>query len=464
MDWIPFLAAGLRLTDLHDSSRTPGSVFGSPSEERPGAGDGLWLDVGTRLLEYLHERDVEANEAWVPLGAFFEAMKARHPQLGEADLQQVVSYLATPSELRFLGAAQGSDDPQLRISKDTALVERPAQSAPDRCRLSQRGRLAVALSRISRNWLYTHHDAEKIVSALLMGEFQDVPRQCLTLGQAIRSFAHEITRMLEQPGQDALVQSFRERGSHYLETISKVQDAVSRARELLHTAEVLERFDRWCEANPGSDLQLATVGRTLDELMQAVERLGRRFNLMIAELSRRRRQVVGNVRFDLAARALARQSPRADVLERCLAALAPWSVRVALVSPEDTVGSLRVDPDRHQARSGRVFDSESTGTLPMSPMDLFLESRRDRVLQALRAGPVSLGEACRRGWADVGGDLRLGELVGVYGAPDWLGEQRLRVVASLLPAALDVSLPDGTYLCGDDIRLTLLGEEEAAAP
>ena len=50
MEWPVLLASTARLLDLHDSDRTVGGSIYSPDERRRGAGMGLWLDVGTRLL------------------------------------------------------------------------------------------------------------------------------------------------------------------------------------------------------------------------------------------------------------------------------------------------------------------------------------------------------------------------------------------------------------------------------
>jgi hypothetical protein len=98
MDWPTVVAPVARLIDIHDCGHTPGALWNTPPERRPGTESGLWLSIATSLLEYLHEKDLEANEAWIPLRGIFDDLAKQHV-ISEQDVLFVASYLATPSRL-----------------------------------------------------------------------------------------------------------------------------------------------------------------------------------------------------------------------------------------------------------------------------------------------------------------------------------------------------------------------------
>jgi len=473
-DWIGFLAAALRLVDLHDSARTPGTIATPPREERTGLRNGLWLHLGVQLLSYLDECDRESNEGWNPLGPFYQEARGRHPGLSDDDIQLVVHYLSTPSEIHFLKDQTKPDSDhapatELRLagSKDSALVERRSlRGQTDACRLTGRGRLAISLARASHNWLYAHHDADKLSTALQYGEFQDIPLQCAALGQSIRRFAHELTRVLEQPGRHELSSHFMERGGQYLDTIRRVQTAVQHAREQLGTADTRERFNQWLDHHDDTQLDLRALRRTLDDTMQAVERLSRRFSAFLNQVTDSHREVVGAIPFDQVALAFALRPPGLDTIDLLTNGLGPWLPGLCFGAPGDMQGILRAEVDRHQASEARVFGEDSDAQHEKSPMDLFVEQHRDAILAALRQGPVRLSKALELGWTRVDQDCHLTELVGLYSAPTWLrmgaqpGPEAGSIRLSIRPGELDVAIEGDAWLAGDDIEMQWLPPQE----
>lgn len=455
-DWIGFLSAAFRLVDLHDTNRSFGNAPGLVKEVRTGHADGRWLHLAVQLLTYLDECDLESNEGWNPVGPFQKSMAAGPHGLREEDVQQVIVYLSTPTAVYFLK----EDSPV--STKDTALIERRSMRGHvDMCRLTQRGRLALGLARLSHSWLYAHHDADKLVTAIQYGEFQDLPRQCSALGQSVRAFSHEITRIMEQPGKTEQIQHFLERGSQYLDSIRKVQGAVRNARELLATAEVGDRFEQWAELVGDQDLSLGMLRRSLDELMQSVERLSRRFSAFLHQVTEVRRKVVGTIPFEQAALAFVFHPPEAHTLDSLVGNLGPWLPALAFGAPEDMQGLLRAEMDSHQALGAKVFDDDTGAEGALTPMELFVAERRDEILAALALGPVRLGEAVERGWAVLDGQPRLTELVGVYGAPSWLGPEAEAIRLTLETGGLNARIEGRTWLAGDDIEMSLQQKDEA---
>lgn len=447
MDWIPFLAAAVRLVDLHDSQHAIGVEPQAPPEVRPATSDGLWLDIAAQLMEYVQEQDIEANEGWIYLGPFFEQMMRRH-RLPPRDVRYVVLQLTTPSELVSI-APDSTDTPhRVRRTKETALLERPAQHVVDRCRLTPVGRRALALAQAGQNWLYTHHDAEKIVTAINLGDFGDLTRHCGLVAHAVRGFAHEITRLLEQPGHDQLIQSFIEHNGRYLETIEKVQRAVGTAKQLLRTDQVQAQLAQWNEPRR-EPLAPLTLYRALDELMQSVERLARHFADFVAAVTGKPRDVVGTVRFDKAAMALAFGPAPQDLVHACITALGPWAAALAAPIATDFEGCL-VTIGEEVAHEGIAFSDESDVREP-TMMERFMLRYRAQICEALRQGPLSIMDAAQRGWVTLEGEDVLSQVIGVYAAPDWLGIPDAKICVGTLPGALDVAVAPGRYLRGDDL-------------
>lgn len=459
-DWISYLSAAFRLVDLHDSARSFGSTPTSLKEERTGRRDGVWLHLACYLLSYLDECDLETNEGWNPIGPFVKDICGRHRSLNDDDVQLVISYLSTPTEVYFIKEEPNKGQLRVASTKDTALIERRSiRGQTDLCRLTQRGRLAITLAKASHNWLYTHHDADKLMTALLYGEFHDIPKQCASLGQSIRAFAHEITRTMEQPGQNEVIAHFLDRGNQYLDSIRKVQTAVQNAREHLGTAEVRERFNQWFEQNEGMGLDLGVMRRTLDELMQTVERLSRRFSAFLHQVTDTQREVVGAIPFEKAALAFVFQPPSLVVMDMLTGNLGAWLPEMCFGAPEDMQGILRAEIDRHQASQPKVFGEDAGATRERTVMELFVHEHREAMFSALKAGPVRLGTALTMGWAKIGDQCHLTELVGVYSAPSWLGRGADVIQLRIKPGSLDARVEGCTWLAGDDIEMQLVQEQ-----
>jgi hypothetical protein len=92
-------------------------------------------------------------------------------------------------------------------------------------------------------------------------------------------------------------------------------------------------------------------------------------------------------------------------------------------------------------------------------MELFVHEHRDAMFSALKAGPVRLGTALTMGWAKIGDQCHLTELVGVYSAPSWLGHGTDSIQLTLKPGSLDARVDGRTWLAGDDIEMQLIQEQ-----
>jgi len=452
MDWTDYLSTVVRLVDLHDSGHKPGTASPPPSEDRPGLGTGLWLDIAVKLIEYLHEHDIEANEGWIYLGEFIEEM-GKHHGVSEDDVQYVVSYLATPS--RICSVVEKDDGPPhaIKTTKETALVERPLHQVADRCRLTQIGRQALQMAKMTSNWLYAKHDAQKLCTAILTEDFGVIITQAAAIAQAVRSFSHEITRLLERPGEQEVWETYTKRANDYIEAISDVGDAVIGASDLFATKDVRVRFEAWQSAQQGDVISAELINETLLEIMQSVTKLRRKFADLITELASQKRTIIGNIRFDKAALWAAFNMPSHDQIQLCLTALGPWEVEAFFPSPLDLYGAMRADIEEDHTNILQ-FDEESEQELPAA-IHRFLTQYKQEILDTLQEGSVSLSAAIAKGWVSLDGAIALTELVGVYAAPDWMGVEGQQIGIAFSPGVLNATLPDGAHLRGDELMMFL---------
>lgn len=456
MDWSDYLSTVLRLVDLHDSSHKPGIPTFPPSEERSGLGNGLWLDIAVSLIEYLHENDIEANEGWIYLGEFVDAMQKRH-EVAEDDIQYVVSYLATPSRLCTFGTNGVEGQYKVKTTKKTALIERPRHQVADRCRLTPVGRQALQMAKMSSNWLYTKHDAQKIKTAMLSGDFAAILPQAASIAQAVRTFSHEITRLLERPGEQEVWEMYSERAKDYTEAIKDVGNAVIDASDLFVSKEVCEKFDAWLESQKTVEVTQEAINDTLHEIMQSVTSLRRKFSDLITELASKRRNIIGNVRFDKAALWAVFNMPAEKQIELCLSALGPWTIEVSMPSPIDLYGSMRPLLEEDNTRT-LVFNEESSQELPVAIHE-FLSKYKNDIISSLQQGSLSLSKAIENGWITLDGEIALTELVGVYTSPDWMGSEGNQIGIGFNHGNLKAQLPDGASLRGDELLMFWLDRE-----
>lgn len=453
MDWPTLIAPMARLIDLHDCDHTPGAVWNTPPENRPGIESGTWLSIATGLLEHLHRRDLEANEAWVPLREVFHELAAEHG-ISEEDVLFVASYLATPSRLTTLIRNKDTDALERRITKkDTALIEWPRNTkARDRCRLTAAGNRAIQLSQSSHNWLYADNDAEKLLKAVEYGAFEDIPVLAEKTIAQIRQFSKDITVLLERRDLEDLVEDFRQHRDDYLAVLSGVQQSVQAAHERFSLAETIERFEIW-ETKSTNPLSAYSIINAFGDVLQAIERLSRRFQDLLSVLVSEKRAVIGSIPFDKVAVGLAFFPCSDDIVEHCLTQLGPTFSEITMPALSDFEGLLCTEVTDKPVMSP-VFDNVADEELP-SPLERFLAAYGEEIIAALMQGPISLSDAAQRGWLKLENIDTLPQLVGIYNTPEWLNIDPQTLEVTYEADCLDMTLPGGHRLVGDSLILRL---------
>lgn len=465
MEWIELLATTVRLVDVHDSRHDPGVLAPLVSEDRAGRNDALWLDIATQLLEYLNYQDQEVSDGWVPLGDFVSDMQARHPavEISKEDVYWVVNMLATPTRLTAasideMGVASGS-----WITKATALVERPRHKVADRCRLTIAGRRTLQVGKYASDWIFAPHDAAKLVTAIEYNNFSALIEQTTSLKQNIRGFSHELTSLLERLESESLREAFLERQESYLEAINGVSAATSQALELFRTTEKQQRYADWMDkAGDNAPLPQVVIS-ALTSIGQAVIQLRKRLHDLVPALQSERRHVVGAVNFDKAALSLVFNPPGNDALLNTFNLLGPWFLASGFPQPDALIGHLYFDKGEESTSTLTFHESlPAIGKLP-SLLDRFLATHGAKLAEWLKQGKsISLAEAIVQGLLQVDDDVMLGQLVGVYSFPEWLGEGIGALRVTLVTDGLKEVLPDGSTLIGDDLLLELCNKESSS--
>jgi len=450
---LPLLSATIRIADIHDSSHESGTSISNFTENRPQNSDGLWMEIATQLIQYLYEEDIEANEGWIGLLPFIEDMRLSY-NVPEEDVVFVLNYLATPTRLTSC-SLDDEGKVSSKTTKKTALIEKPHHQSSKRARLTDVGRQTILLSQSAQKWLYANHDAEKIKAAIEGKDFGSIPQLCLHLSQSIRGFAQQIRKVLEKPGINELMDSFKQDSERYLDTIKEVQSGVIAAESSFALRETQESFELWMEAHQQTMINEYAISRSLDELLQSVEALSRMFTEFINASTDSKREIVGCVRFDKAAIRLATMPHDFNAFLAALEAVAPWEAQACFPIPEDFVGCIK-QQEKKEKLQAKVLDAKSRPSLP-TPIQVFMERYREQIIQRLSEGPISISEAVHEGWAEIDESLFAGQLVGVFSCPDWLELPDISINISLKKNSLSARLSNGAKIIGDDILISIGG-------
>lgn len=458
MDWEQLLGLSVRLLDAHDSGHSPGAATPVVNEDRAGRMDGLWLNIATELLEYLNEYEAATNESWVPLDEFLCEMSNRH-NVSEDDVRWLVNLLSTPTRLTTISVNADGDVAGTASTKATALVERPRYKTLNKCRLTRQGRIAVKLAKGVQGVLYSQYDAMKIILALQQGDFLSALNQADAVNQEVRGFSQELTRLLEQPVSLETREAYNKQKDAYLDAIQSVDKTAEQALVLFNTTGVKESFSAWAEGFGPSAPSEAAFRERLRDTVRSVNSLSGHMRSMISELVSAEREVVGNVDFTRIAIQLVFSPPDEEELASAIKLLGPWTPTSALPDASDLLGILPPTNDTRTVTDltfdEAVLDGESRTIL----VD-FLATYGPLIRETLRSGQaVSLTKAISDGLVEINNQSALSELVGVYVSPDWLQMDDTVIRVAFKNNGLNIKLPDGGQLWGDELILEAVPRE-----
>ncbi|MBO9471592.1 hypothetical protein J7355_15995 [Endozoicomonas sp. G2_2] len=415
------------------------------------------MDVGARLLGYLHSQETIFSHDYVALGPCFEEIQGHYPELSNEDLEHVVILLATPSQswMRVPEAPEQID----ATREAAALLERPAYESADRARLTRTGRQAIRLASSASSFLLTRFRALEIAGALRDGLFVEAQDALKTVLQKIAELAEDIRNTREQPGRGDRVEMFRSQSEAYNNALSETNAAVVDAQELLGTSEITEAMDRHAGQHGGADAEQFSL--ELYNALRLLERLGRMYADFIHHITSAGEKPVGVRDLPGLAAYLALCPPDEALVAACHAQSGPLAVcwpHAALADFDGILPAISTETEVAVAPVARPEEGDDR----ITPMDLFLEAHREHIRQLLFERPIRLSEARTQGWLSAHGQSMVDQLVGVFTAPRRLVEDEA-IEMRLVADAMRIPIDGHRALTGDDLELRLRGEDHAAA-
>lgn len=414
MEWIPLIAASLRLVDLHDSDRAYGSPSNFTRESRTGNSDGVYLDIAFHVIHRLKLLDQSASQDYLPFSSILSAIKDDRPDVAEVDVQYVLNVLRRPSELFYLTSIAGHESKACHSEKrETALIEKTDYA--DEYRLSASGRMLLSLANVARDATYLRGDAYNLLHAI---EWNDFPK-ILTFSDGIisqlRNEILEVRSALERVGRTESIEKYLSRLDQYRQVIEETIDIAQKAEAQLEKSEVLEAFERWQEL-ADLDITFEHLRNQINHVRQVLVIFNRLLSELVSLALQGARSAVPPPSFiDVAAHFV--RSPLKPENERFL--LGQWGalgLETPFHSVLDGLGAvkLRTMPEPVVAT---IFVDETVEPISVLGKARFLEKYGQDIASALKAGPLRLSEAIERGWFMVDDEMMLGDLVGMFVAP-----------------------------------------------
>ena len=417
--WIPLITSSLRLVDLVDSAHELGAPPSFSRETRRGRTDGLWINIGVLLLEYLAQQSMSSSHDYVSIADFCTEILQDYPSLCEDDVYYVCAVLATPCEASLPDPDSGRNIQ----TKETNLIEQ-LRHGKKRFRLTASGRLAISLATNITDLLYANEDAAKIVKALQYGDYTKALEACHEMRSQIVGHCHNIRRAITQPGYDDTKKQFFEQQEMYMEVIKNVQSTVRKAKMCLSTdPEIEDRLEAWGANHPDRFITISHLSNALTGLIKTLHSLGDIFAEFIQEAIERSSSKIGLVDFAKQSTRLLLHPPKTEQIQNLWRSLGPCASLFAYASPSDFRGCLRKSI-QEKSESRLTFSTEGTEAVRAMPSQIvrLLEQHGAAIFKEIKKGPLSLQKAFQKGWflQEQGSQLFGADIVGVYALPKHL--------------------------------------------
>lgn len=246
MDWINLLKSTIRLADTYDLTKTPGlGNVQVGTEDRRQNTNGLWFSLTTKLLEYLHNRDLAQPMAYHSIEPFFDSLDDSLSEFTIEDVKFIVNLLSKEFELKF------HDLDVALLKNSTPLIEKKQYGF--RCKLTPTGITSISLSYTAEELLYGDQIALQIEKALSLGDFDNYILYADKLINSIMNQSHELLGLLEISGRQELREHYKTKGDAYLETLENINRITGQIGQQLRDSKTGERLATFIAAHPGKE-------------------------------------------------------------------------------------------------------------------------------------------------------------------------------------------------------------------
>ncbi|MDD5300902.1 MAG: hypothetical protein PHD65_10455 [Gallionella sp.] len=425
MDYIALLSATVRLLDLHDSQRSYGGNPNFTEEVRAGHGDGRYLNVAFSIIEQLRDLDQTSGRDYLPFSVIYQHVREDCGERDEDVVQFALNVLRRPTEIFYIDRSPDAGNARNSEKRKTAIIEKTDYA--DEYRLSPSGRLFFTLSGVARDALYLRGDAYNLLHAIEYGDFHNVQKFADELVGILRTEILDISAILEKIENASRVERYLEKLDQYRKVVEDSLEIIRKAEERLSMRETLDSFFAWQEKT-NADLTFDGLRANIKRVWNVLDRFNRLLGQLISLSLQGARTAAPPPSFLRFANALLRL-PLPEHEDHLLRQWGPVGLETPFHSVLDGFGAIRIQPEP-KITVNDAFDDQGSELISSIGRLLFLERHGAAIAARLKQGPLPLYDAIDAGWFLVDDDLALGDLFGIFTAPDSLlklGDIEIRI-------------------------------------
>ncbi len=446
-NWKYYVASCLRISDLVESRREPGTapVFNKTAEGRD---DALWLTIGISILEYLNEKAEDIGTEYASIMPLVESLLHEFPILNDDDIVYICRVLSLETVFYF-----SEEDKIFPVGK-TALIEQLSSSR--HYRLTQTGRIVTEYANSASEMIYSDDDARKILKAIEVGDFGRAIKLCKEIRKQLIMFSHDLRRAQERPGGSVLLEDITRHRGLFERVVKNAHDTVMQGLVRLKESGMSEKVDEWAEEHD-EDLTAPQIRRALKDLGAILEMLVRSFTQEIYNCAKNSRQQGVMFDFKSLASVLVYANPSASLISGFLRAIGPCRCSFSYMIPHDLKGCVRPYDAENNAVVQEFSDDPEYSEAPRWFVDL-LAHHRDEILSELsQKGYVTLRTGIEKGWFRNGETEMLSSLTGIYRCPEYFDMPNK---AMSVGVGTDFKAQAGNFqFGGNDLVLVLMGDK-----
>lgn len=445
---IQLISAVARFIDLHDSRRDYGNPAEFTTETRRGNGDGKYLAIGVTVVSRLYALDQTSSHDYLNLNGVLSAVREQHPDVAEIDVQYVLNVLRRPAEIWYLATDDESQVKTLRSEKSsTSIIEKTDYA--DEYRLTSTGRSFIGLSNAAKDSLYIRGDAYNLLDSIQNNDFDETSMFADEIIRELREAILDVRTALERRGRSEVMSKYISNFDRYKKVIEGTLEVIAQAEHEIASPATMDEFIQWADnpANHAADSTYYSLSSHINRVRQVLEV----FNRVVQELVRvslnEDRTAVPPPAFLQFALQQVRKPVSSEIEQILLRQWGALELYTPFYSPLEGLKAVKVKREAVEpvalsfAHDGYELVSH-IGSLE------FMTRYGDDIATALRSAPVRLSDAIARGWCWIDTGSALGDLIGVFSAPESLpisGEIRINMIDNLRAA----DLPDGRLYFND---------------
>ncbi len=418
MDYIALLSTTVRLLDLHDSQRTYGGAAAYSEEKRAGQNDGKYMDIAVTIIMQLHSLDQTSSHDYLPFSTILMAIKSERPEVMEEDVQYVLNVLRRPTELWYIGHSSENDTkPLLSEKRRTAMIEKTDYA--DEYRLSSTGRAFVSLSQVAKDASYIRGDAYNLLHAIDFGEFGKMEQFAEEIIRQLRDEVLNVRSALEKVGKTETSKKYIDNFDRYGKVIKDTLEIISKAEREFSGMDALDKFNTWQETN-NADLTYESLSGLLTRVRQTLEVFNRAVQDLVSSTLKDGRTSVNPPSFLGLALKQVKAPEKPETIDFLIDQWGSISLAVHFHSPLDGYSAVKVKSAKAESNN-MAFDLQDVEPVSRVGKLEFMDRHGKAISDALHKAPLRLSDAISNGWFLVDNRAMLGDLVGVFVAPESLG-------------------------------------------